>query len=103
MTLLLIAPLICVLNSGEILQESGELKKIVIAINKKTSDTTIFTVVRPMPTPCYGDFLWSNVALNPSQVIQRSNLSATISTLYQESRCMESPQIGVSHALHNCL
>jgi hypothetical protein len=65
----LIAPLICVLNLGAILQESGELKKIVIAINKKTSETTIFTVVQPMPTPHCGDLLWSRVALNPSQAI----------------------------------
>jgi hypothetical protein len=56
-----------------------------------------------MPTPRCGDLLWSRVALNPSQVIQRSNLSAIISSLYTKSRCEESPQIGVSHALHNCL
>jgi hypothetical protein len=34
-------------------------------------------MVRPMPTPRCGD-LRSRVALNPSQVIQRSNLSATL-------------------------
>jgi hypothetical protein len=101
--LLLIAPLICVLNLGAILQESGELKKIVITINEDTSDTVIFTMARPIPTPCCGDILWSRVALNPSQVTQRSNLSDTISFLYQESCCEDSPQIRVSHALHNYL
>jgi hypothetical protein len=35
-------------------------------------------VICPKPTPRCGDLLRSNVALNPSQVIQRSNLSATI-------------------------
>jgi hypothetical protein len=58
------------------LQESRVLRKTIIAISKWTNDTTIFTVVRPMPTPCCGDLLWLRVALNPSQVIQRSNLSA---------------------------
>jgi hypothetical protein len=37
-----------------------------------------YPVVRPMPTPCCGDLLRSRVALNLSQVIQRSNLSTTI-------------------------
>jgi hypothetical protein len=31
-----------------------------------------------MPTACCGDLLWSRVELNPSQVIQRSNLSTTV-------------------------
>jgi hypothetical protein len=31
-----------------------------------------------MPTPRYGDLLWSRIALNPSQVIQQSNLSTTV-------------------------
>jgi hypothetical protein len=38
----------------------------------------IFPMVRPKPTPRCGDLLRSRVALNPSQVIQRSNLSATV-------------------------
>jgi hypothetical protein len=74
---------------------------IIIAKSKWTSDITIFTMVRPMPTSRCGNLLWSSVALNPSQVIQRSNLSATDIFLMSKSRCEESPQIGVSHALHN--
>jgi hypothetical protein len=65
------------------LQVSRVLKKIVIAISKWTRDNAIFIVVRPMPTPHCGDLLWSRVALNPSQVIKRSNLSATIVFLIQ--------------------
>jgi hypothetical protein len=60
----------------------------------------IFTMARSMPT-CCGDLLWSRVALNPSQVIQRSNLSATIFFLISISLYEESPQIRVFHALHN--
>ena len=36
----------------------------------------------------------------PSQVIQRSNLSITVVFLISVLGCEESPQIGVSHALH---
>jgi hypothetical protein len=68
--------------------------------NQEDSMTTIFTMVWPMPTPGCGDLLWLMVALNPSQVIQRSNLSATIVFHISMSYCEESPQIGVSHALH---
>jgi hypothetical protein len=51
-----------------------------------------------MPTPCCGDLLWSKVALNPSQVIQRSNLSTMVFFLISSfSLCEESPQVGVSH------
>jgi hypothetical protein len=82
------------------MQVRRELKKTIIAISKWTRDTTIFTVVRPMPTPCCGDLLWPRVALNLSQVIHRSNLSATVVFLISISCCEESPQIGVSHALH---
>jgi hypothetical protein len=57
-------------------------------------------MVRSMPTPRCGDLLWSRVALNSSQVIQKSNLSATIVFLISISRCEESPQIEVSHALY---
>jgi hypothetical protein len=46
----------------------------------------IFTVVRPIPTPRCGDLLWLRVALNPSQVIQRSNLSAIVIFLISISR-----------------
>jgi hypothetical protein len=35
-----------------------------------------------MPTPCCGDLLWSRIALNPSQMIQRSNLSTTVLFLF---------------------
>jgi hypothetical protein len=37
----------------------------------------LYPVVRPMPTSLC-DLLWSRVALNPYQVIQRSNLSTTV-------------------------
>jgi hypothetical protein len=65
------------------------LWKITIALKKCTKDTTIYPVVR------------SRVALNPSQVIQRSNLSTTVFLLISSSFYEESPQVGVSHALHN--
>jgi hypothetical protein len=66
---------------------SGELKKTVITISKWTRDTTIFIVDRTMPTPRCGDLLWSRVALDPSQVIQRSNLSATDVFIISISLC----------------
>jgi hypothetical protein len=78
------------------LQVSRELKKTVIAISKWTRDTTIFTKIRPMPTQFCGDLLWSRVALNPSQVIQRSNLSAKVVFLIPISRCEESTNWSVS-------
>jgi hypothetical protein len=57
-------------------------------------------MVQPKPTPHCGDLLWSMVALNPSQVIQKPNLSATVFFLISQPVCEESPQVGVSHALH---
>jgi hypothetical protein len=57
-------------------------------------------MVWPMPTPRCRDLLWSRVALNPPQVIQRLNMIATVVFLISISRCEESPQIEVSHALH---
>jgi hypothetical protein len=39
-------------------------------------------VVRLLPTPRCGDLLRSRIVLNPSQVIQRSNLSTTIFFLF---------------------
>jgi hypothetical protein len=62
-----------------------------------------YPVVRPMPTSCCGDLLRTRVALNPSQVIQRSNLSITVVFLISIPGCEESPQIRVSHTLHKCL
>jgi hypothetical protein len=59
-----------------------------------------YPVVRPMSTPRCGDLLWSRVALNPSQVIKRSNLNTTVFFLITNPICEESPQVGVSHALH---
>jgi hypothetical protein len=56
-----------------------------------------------MHTQHFGDLLRSRVVLNPSQVIQRSNLSTTIIFLISIPSCEESPQIGVSHAFHKCL
>jgi hypothetical protein len=50
-----------------------------------------FPVVQLKPTPRCGDLLWSKVALNPSQVIQRSNLSATVFFLISQPVYEESP------------
>ena len=69
------------------MQEIRELKKTITTISKWTSHKAIFTMVRPMPTECCGDLLWSRVALNPSQVIQRSNLSATYVFIISISLC----------------
>jgi hypothetical protein len=59
-----------------------------------------YPMVRPMPTPHCGDLLRSRVALNPSQVIQRANLSTMLFFLISNPLCEESPQVGVSHTLH---
>jgi hypothetical protein len=59
-----------------------------------------YLVVRPMPTPRCGDLLRSRVALNPSQVIQRSNLSTTVFFLISNPICENFSQVGVSHTLH---
>jgi hypothetical protein len=42
-----------------------------------------YPVVRTMPTPRCGDLLQSSIALNPSQVIQRSNLVPQLSSFSQ--------------------
>jgi hypothetical protein len=49
-------------------------------ITKKDVQVTrwFYLVVRPMSTPRCGDLLWSRIALNPCQVIQRSHLCTTI-------------------------
>jgi hypothetical protein len=63
----------------------------------------MFLVVQLKPTPRCGDLLWSRVTLNPSQVIQRSNLSAILFFLISQPICEESPQDEVSHALHKII
>jgi hypothetical protein len=60
-------------------------------------------MVWPNPTPCCGDLLRSRVALNPSQVIQRSNLSVMVFFLISQLVCVEYPQVGVSHALQKMI
>jgi hypothetical protein len=45
----------------------------------------IFTMVQPMPTLCCGDLIWLRVALYPSQVIQRLNMSAIYVFLITQS------------------
>jgi hypothetical protein len=51
-----------------------------------------------MPTPRCGDLLRSRIALNPSQVIQRSNMSAMVFLPLQcFPVCEESLQVGASH------
>jgi hypothetical protein len=62
-----------------------------------------FPLVRPKPTPRCGDLLWTRLALNLSQVIQRSNLSAKVFFLISQPICEQSPQVGVSHALHKMI
>jgi hypothetical protein len=70
--------------------------------NKENAQETrrFYLVIRPMPTPHCGDLLRSRVALNPSQVIQRSNLSIMLFFLISNLLCEEFQQVGVSHALH---
>jgi hypothetical protein len=82
------------------MQVSRELKKIVIAKSKidKGHKNFYCGLANAYSTLC--DLLWSRVALNPSHVIQRSNLSVADVFLISISCCEESPQFGVSHALH---
>jgi hypothetical protein len=105
-TLHLIAPLKCVSNLEAIIQVNTRTQEDDNR-NKVNGHETrqFYLVVRPMPTPrCdSGDLLPSRVALNPSQVTQRSNLSTTVVFLISIPGCQESPQIGVSHILHKCL
>jgi hypothetical protein len=74
-------------SKSNITSEKRELKKRENR-NKVTDtrDTTIFIpwFDQRLPPHC-GVLLWTRVAINPSQVIQRPNLSATISYLYQYS------------------
>jgi hypothetical protein len=83
-----------------------ELKKTVIAISKV--DTRHNDFYRGS-AKSYSTLWWPplvkgcNQCLNPSQVIQISNLSATFVFLISISRCEESPQIGAPHALHKLL
>jgi hypothetical protein len=65
-----------------------------------TEDIMIFIpwFGQSLPPHC-GILLRTRVAINPFQEIQRSNLKATISSLYQFLVCEESPPIGVSHNL----
>jgi hypothetical protein len=73
------------------------------AVRSIWKEGELLDVVQPMTTPCCGDLLWSRVALNPSQVIQRSNLSTIVVFLMSISLCEESPKNRVSHTLHKCL
>jgi hypothetical protein len=59
-----------------------------------------YLVVRQCLLHVCGDLLQSWVALNTSQVIQRSNMSTTIFFRISNHVCEESPRVGVSHALH---
>jgi hypothetical protein len=70
--------------------------------NKENAQETrrFYPVVRLMDTPRCDNLLRSRVALNPSRVIQRSNLSVTLFFLISKILYEESPQVGVSHALH---
>jgi hypothetical protein len=62
-------------------------------------DRRFYHVVRPrlkcLPTSMLWCPLWIRVTLNPSQVIQTSNLSSTIFLISIVSSRKESPQIGV--------
>jgi hypothetical protein len=75
----LIVRLKYVLNLGTLTQVKYEDSLEDDDHNKvKHKRQRFYPVVRPMPTSHCGDLLRSRVALNPSQVIQRSNLSTTI-------------------------
>jgi hypothetical protein len=84
-TLHLIVPLRYVLNLGTIAQVN--MWELYGGKQSQWKDAQVtqwfYLVVRPMPTPRCGDLLRSRVALNPSQVIQRSNLSTTVPSLSQ--------------------
>jgi hypothetical protein len=83
-TLHLIAPLICVSNLETIIQVNMRTQEDDNRSKVNGQETQRFyLVVRPMPTPRCGDLLRSRVALNPSQVIQSSNLSIAVASLYQ--------------------
>jgi hypothetical protein len=96
-----IAPFKCVSNIGAIIQvnmrtqENNNCNKVNAQEIRR-----FYPVVRPIPTPCCGNLLRSRVAPKPSQVIQRSNLSTIVFFLISNLVCEESPQVGVSHALH---
>jgi hypothetical protein len=100
-TLHLIAPFKCVSNLGATTQVNMRTQE-VNNCNKLIAQETrrFYPMVRPMPTPCCSDLLRSRFGLNPSQVIQRSNLSTTLFFLISNPLCEESLQVGVSHALH---
>jgi hypothetical protein len=99
----LIAPLRCVSNLGAIIQVNMRTQEDDNRKITRQETRRFYLVVRPIPTPRCVDLLRSRVALNPSQVIQRSNLITTVVFLISIPGCEESPQIGVSHALHKCL
>jgi hypothetical protein len=101
-TLHLIAPLKSVSNLGAIIQVNMRTQEDDNR-NKVNGQEThrFYPMVGHIPTPRCGELLRSRVSLNPSQVIQRSNLSTTIVFLISIPGCEESPQIRVSHALHN--
>jgi hypothetical protein len=100
-TLHLIAPLKCVSNLGAVIQVNMRIQEDNNRNKVNRQETRRFyPVVRPMPTSCCGDLLRSRVALNPSQVIQRSNLSTTVVFLISFAGCEVSPQVGVFHTLH---
>jgi hypothetical protein len=100
-TLHLVAPFKCVSNLGEIIQVNMGTQKYNNC-NKVNGQGTqrFYPIVWPMSTPRCGGLLWSRLALNPSQVIQRSKLSTIIFFLISNHVCEKSPQVGVSHALH---
>jgi hypothetical protein len=52
----------------------------------RQQNTTIYNVVRPEAYFHVVTFQWMRVALNPSQMIQRSNLSTTVVFLIVYSR-----------------
>jgi hypothetical protein len=97
----LIAPFKCVSNLGAIIQVNMRTQEDNNRDKVNAQETRRFyLVVRPMPTPRCGDLLRSRVAPNPSQLMQRSNLSTTVFFLISNPLCEESSQVGVSHTLH---
>jgi hypothetical protein len=97
----LIAHIKCVSNLGALIQVNMRAQEDTNR-NKVNGQETrrFYPVVWPMPTPRCGDLLRSRIALNPSQVIQKSNLNTTVFFLISNPICEKSPQVGISHALH---
>ena len=97
-TLHLIAPFKCVSNLGATTQVNMRTQE-VNNCNKLIAQETrrFYPMVRPMPTPCCSDLLRSRFGLNPSQVIQRSNLSTKVIFLISNLLCERLQLMDIPH------